>query len=112
MSLTVAKLTDDGYKRQLDYLAASGIELTSQIVLDCLAHLTEETIEARQCLPRRYWRTDEQADYDELARELADVVIWATAIAGMVGLTGDEFSLVIQSKLEYNKKRANHRHGN
>lgn len=79
----------------------------NELVVEALGHLIEEVIEARQCVPRRFWKT-EKFDREEFIIELADIVIWLANTAGLAGIGGEEMEQAIEAKLKYNSTRADH----
>lgn len=81
----------------------------NELIIEALGHLIEETMEARACVPRRYWKAEE-FDREEFLREMADVQIWLANTAGLAGITGKEMEEAIETKLQYNLIRQDHLH--
>ena len=84
-------------------------------IIEMMSHMIEETIEARVFIPRRSWKSHEPSYLDspklrkEFIAECFDILLFHRAILAYAGVTGEEFAEVAMQKMEYNKKRPDHK---
>jgi NTP pyrophosphatase (non-canonical NTP hydrolase) len=84
-------------------------------VIEYLSHLIEEVVEARMLVKRRRWKGDREQGFlddpqmgQKFKEELADIQVIFAAVCAYAGITGEEITAALISKIGYNSTREDH----
>lgn len=84
-------------------------------VIEYMGHLIEEVVEARMLVKRRKWKGDREKGFLEdpqmgqkFKEELADIQVIFAAVCAYAGVTGEDITKALMSKIDYNSVREDH----
>lgn len=118
---TIKQFLTEGVTRQEEYALRFGIPSPSNItdeeaekyVNEFLMHIVEEVVEARQLVPRKFWKREQsylssEDSKREFCRELCDILLFLRSVIIYSKIPLDDVLTFFEEKIEYNNVREDH----
>lgn len=118
---TIKQFLLEGFKKQEEYALKFGVpsplnitdEEAEKYVNEFLMHIVEEVIEARQLVPRKFWKQESSylSSEDlkrEFCKELCDILLFLRSVIIYSKIPLEDVLSYFEEKIEYNNVRQDH----